>query len=563
MYVIKKGIGLVLFLFLAFFLIMLPAAASVRLPASLEAPLNVSVKAQNAELIISWENPSGIPELSDELYKSFDGYIRVLIDWRLNGGPWHFAKPIPDGQFLSNYYFAAAPHFLAHVYDPARNSTQHSSTSINKLVFNVPFDMSVYTWLKSNKLEFRLRYVLDYFDESTMTTRYIHSDFSNIAVVGAYKGDSNSSPNNPVTEPEELPEKTPKFTEPAALGAPDAFQVADSKLLTLKWQNPEEIKALIENNRKVAYEIDWRMNEGDWFLSSDRALELTGNYYIAGLVNDLETDAEGYVIVYIDPSKELVMPESVSPEDWLANHLYEFRARFIYEYEDKKHNVTTIVSPYSGTCSVGNLSLPESPEIKTYNNASDWAVEELNQADEYGLVTENIKKDMRTNITREEFTELVVRLYETYKGTPIEVGTVTFKDTDNPEILKAATLNLVEGTGNNEFSPNRIISRQEMATILYRALQKINNSEDYSISEIWPYSDHHLIEPWAVDGVYYCTNAGIIVGTGINTFDPQGLATREQAVLVCKRAYDFLKIIESETIETEQESFQETDEPKA
>jgi len=421
---IKKGLSLILFFLLAFSFIIPYVDAAVRLPDSLRAPYNVSVEEQNAELIIRWENPAGIPELSDELYRSFDGYIRVLVDWRLNGGPWHFPNPIPDGQYLSNYYLAAAPHFLVSVYDPAANSTRYSSTSINKLVFNIPFDMSVSTWLKSNKLEFRLRYVLDYFDESTMTTRYIFSPFSNVTVVGTYKGNNSPSKENTPIESEQLPEKTPEPAEPADLKPPTEPQVPDST---------------------------------------------------------------------------------------------------------------------------------------AFKNASDWALEELEQAREYGLITEKIINDMKSPITREEFTEIVVKLYEIYTKIPIEIGSVTFKDTNNPEILKAASLNLVEGTGNNEFSPNKNISRQEMATILYRVLKKINDSEDYTVSEILPYTDHQLIEAWAIDAVYYCTNAGIFVGTGINTFDPQNAATREQAVLVCKRAYEFLKIIDSEAIGVLKDKGQEAD----
>jgi len=413
-YMIKKGSILILILFLAFTFIIPAATAAVRLPDSLKAPFNVSVEAQNAELIIKWENPSGIPELSDELYRNYVGYIRVLIDWRLNDGAWHFANPIPDGQYLSSYYFAAAPHFLISVYDPTGKSKGFSSTSINKLVFNIPFDVSVTTWLQSNKLEFRLRYILDYFDETTMTTRYILSPFSYVAAIGTYKGNDNPSDKNTPVGSEQSPKKEPETGESA---------------------------------------------------------------------------------------------NSKSPVE------------------------------------------AETQNSQAFKNASSWAIKELEQAKAIGLITEKIANDVKSPITREEFTEIVVKLYEIYTKSPIEIGSVTFRDTSNPEILKAAGLSLVEGTGNNEFSPNKNISRQEMATILYRAMQKINNKADYTVPQVQPYDDHHSIETWALDGVYYCTGAGIFMGVGNNTFAPQGQATREQAVLVCKRAYEFLNVMGGNTVE--------------
>lgn len=48
----------------------------------------------------------------------------------------------------------------------------------------------------------------------------------------------------------------------------------------------------------------------------------------------------------------------------------------------------------------------------TYNDASAWAVAELNKAENYGLITEKIKEKMNDSISREEFAELAVRLYE-------------------------------------------------------------------------------------------------------------------------------------------------------
>ena len=50
--------------------------------------------------------------------------------------------------------------------------------------------------------------------------------------------------------------------------------------------------------------------------------------------------------------------------------------------------------------------------IPKYKNASTWAVAELDKVAEYGFITDNIKDKMNGPITREEFCEVAIKLYE-------------------------------------------------------------------------------------------------------------------------------------------------------
>lgn len=177
---------------------------------------------------------------------------------------------------------------------------------------------------------------------------------------------------------------------------------------------------------------------------------------------------------------------------------------------------------------------------ESYSGASDWAKRELDKASEYGLVTDRIKNSMSAKVTREEFAEIAVKLYEKYTAKAATVGNASFVDTKNPEILKAANLGLVAGVGNNKYAPGDLISRQQMAAILLRALKVINPDADYSIDGTFRFADDKKIASWAKDGVYYCVKAGIAAGVGNNMYNPEGNASREQSVIVCTRAYEFL-----------------------
>lgn len=177
----------------------------------------------------------------------------------------------------------------------------------------------------------------------------------------------------------------------------------------------------------------------------------------------------------------------------------------------------------------------------SYQGASSWAVPELDKADGYGLITERIKGNMAGSVTREEFAEIGVRLYETYTGTDAATGSIAFSDTQNPEILKAANLGLVTGIGGDRFGPDLLLTREQMATILFRALRVINPTADFSSAGTGKFNDDASISSWARDGVYYCFKAGIINGIGGSKFGPGLNSTREAAVLVSVRTYERYK----------------------
>ena len=76
---------------------------------------------------------------------------------------------------------------------------------------------------------------------------------------------------------------------------------------------------------------------------------------------------------------------------------------------------------------------------------------------------------MKANITREEFAEVVVKAYEKYAGKEASyTDTSVFTDTKNPEIFKAYELGIVNGIGGGKFAPNNLITREQMAAMLYR-----------------------------------------------------------------------------------------------
>ena len=173
-----------------------------------------------------------------------------------------------------------------------------------------------------------------------------------------------------------------------------------------------------------------------------------------------------------------------------------------------------------------------------FTGASNWALEELKKAVEYGLYTDRIMNNYTQSITREEFCELVVKLYEKLKGTAaVPVSPNPFIDTSNENILKAYGAGIVTGTSANTFSPNNLITRQDICVMLYRAITGSVPNVDTNIDGVPAFADESLIGSWAVKEVKFAAKNNIMQGSASKIM-PRDNTSREQAVLLVARVYE-------------------------
>ncbi|WMM24535.1 NlpC/P60 family protein [Tissierella sp. MB52-C2] len=176
---------------------------------------------------------------------------------------------------------------------------------------------------------------------------------------------------------------------------------------------------------------------------------------------------------------------------------------------------------------------------------SNWARLEIEKAKERDILPEKIQGDYRGNITREEFTELAVRLYQVLSKKEIGLqGESPFIDTKNPYITMANKLGIIDGKGDGTFGSNENVTREEVSVILYRTLQTAKPRYDYSNSNDYEFNDYNKISSWARQAINYLYGAEIINGVAEQEFDPQGYTSREQAIAFAMRAYD--KVIASD-----------------
>ncbi len=176
---------------------------------------------------------------------------------------------------------------------------------------------------------------------------------------------------------------------------------------------------------------------------------------------------------------------------------------------------------------------------------SDWAVDDFRNANSAQLIPFSVgARSMCGNITREQLCELIVNLYEGITNEKLaDYPSNPFTDCNNKTIINAYGSGLVGGTGNNTFSPNQLVTRQEMAKMLNNMLTALNiniklaDSEDLHKSG---YPDVNAVSDWAQSAMATMLDYSLMNGVE-GKLMPAGNATREQAIVAVSRAYETFK----------------------
>ncbi|MBR5642452.1 MAG: S-layer homology domain-containing protein [Firmicutes bacterium] len=133
-----------------------------------------------------------------------------------------------------------------------------------------------------------------------------------------------------------------------------------------------------------------------------------------------------------------------------------------YAYFPVQSVPVRIMSGVRATTFFSQSSAPTVPAMDS--GPSAWAKDIVERAIEQGLVPENLQGNYTKPITRAEFCALAATLYESRNGEITERS--TFSDTKDVNVEKLASLGVVAGVGNGKFAPDRQITREQAATML-------------------------------------------------------------------------------------------------
>lgn len=140
------------------------------------------------------------------------------------------------------------------------------------------------------------------------------------------------------------------------------------------------------------------------------------------------------------------------------------------------------------------------------------------------------------NINRAQLVTVLYRM----AGEPEVTGENPFTDVPDGQwytdaVLWAAENNITEGTSETTFSPNSALTREQMATFLYR-FADFETEEPIEITgDLSGYTDADLVADYAVDAMTWAVGKGVISGIGNNTLAPDNTASRAQMATVLTR----------------------------
>lgn len=103
-----------------------------------------------------------------------------------------------------------------------------------------------------------------------------------------------------------------------------------------------------------------------------------------------------------------------------------------------------------------------------------------------------------------------------------------------PPVAWAAWNEIVNGYSDTLFGPNNSITREQMATILYRYAQ-FKGCDISQQGNLAQFVDVGKVSSYAKKALSWANYWGLIQGKGDGILDPQGLATRaEVAAILCR-----------------------------
>ncbi|WP_127491169.1 S-layer homology domain-containing protein [Paenibacillus glycanilyticus] len=167
------------------------------------------------------------------------------------------------------------------------------------------------------------------------------------------------------------------------------------------------------------------------------------------------------------------------------------------------------------------------------DSISTWALQSITDAIKHGFVQGSGSKfHPKDSVTRAEFAKMLVSVI----GLPITTPATGFTDVNAkswyaPYVNAIATAGYMNGY-QQHFYPNESITREEMAVTIVRALG-IKNSQ--SATDI---KDLQNASVWAQGDISTVVQSSLMQGAN-GKFDPHANVTREMAVVVAMRAFNY------------------------
>ena len=148
------------------------------------------------------------------------------------------------------------------------------------------------------------------------------------------------------------------------------------------------------------------------------------------------------------------------------------------------------------------------------------------------------------NLTRGSFALILANVYKSVNGDIEECEDNPFEDVNissyyGKYVCWAYKKGYVSGTGNDKFSPDKALTREQIALILYNAAEDLYlDKSNVDLTVLEGYTDKNSASEWAKTALCWAVTNGLLSGNQ-NKIMPTSPCTRAQIALI---VYNFLKI---------------------
>ncbi|WP_314588319.1 cadherin-like beta sandwich domain-containing protein [Paenibacillus terrigena] len=167
-----------------------------------------------------------------------------------------------------------------------------------------------------------------------------------------------------------------------------------------------------------------------------------------------------------------------------------------------------------------------------------WAKDDIERMASRMIVQGVSKDEFQPDkaVTRAEFAALIAR---TLGLQAADSGADRFTDVRSgawfeAQVYAAAEAGIINGYEDQSFHPNQNISRQEMAVMIYRAMN-FAGYDNRIIGEKVAFADEKLFNNWAKESISVLSDKKIVEGVTANKFDPTATTTRAQSAVILSR----------------------------
>ncbi|MGC4018867.1 MAG: S-layer homology domain-containing protein [Muricomes sp.] len=171
--------------------------------------------------------------------------------------------------------------------------------------------------------------------------------------------------------------------------------------------------------------------------------------------------------------------------------------------------------------------------------SDDWYQGAVDFANYYEIMTgmTETKFSPVTDLSRAQFATIIYRM----AGSPEITYSPKFKDVSDKQfytkaVLWANSVRIIEGYGQGRFGPADIITREQMATMMYR-YGKYKGYDVSGQSDLSSFPDYKNVSEFSRQAVSWTTAAGIIKGDN-GKINPQGNASRAVSATIIMRFMD-------------------------